>query len=267
MSRNVRQKYPRTPVKASKRRGSDSSSSPNLSDDDDGYSGVEDVSDSDEDDEDYVEAAEEEHIITETRKRPSVLPRPVQEEDEDADEEDDDDQDDDDDGEEHARDGDENGAGDSASWDGFVSDREDTPGSGHAAPNVVLEQEPVSAKQVRFIGVPDIESDSDSTTTDTSEDIHDTFPDLFVEQSALDPAFRREIENDETSSNSSFWDFNNPHDLGPGVVDNGLSEDETPTATPNVSRAATVAPFGDGAVSEASTPVPSDPDGYESEYT
>ena len=94
MSRNVRQTAPTTPVKVSKRRASDvSSSSLDLSDED-GYSGVEDITDSDEDEED-VNAVEEEHILSdELHHTIRSSPRPRDEDDEQGDDENDDDEDD-----------------------------------------------------------------------------------------------------------------------------------------------------------------------------
>jgi hypothetical protein len=255
MSRNIRQKYPHTPVKTAKRRGSDttSSSSLNLSDDDDehGYSGVEDVSDSDEDDEERVFAAEEEHIISATRRRSHETPRPL-ESDDDADEEADEEADDDEAEDDDALD-------ENASWEGFPTDHESS--ASEQLSQYLLEQEMASVERhVRFTGVPD--SDSDSTTSETSEDHQGFFPDIFVDQNALDPAFRREIENDEDSSHSgSFWDFHSSQNLVP-VSDDELVEDSdcTPIATPMPSGMTTV----------ASTPTPpaeaQELDGYESEF-
>ncbi|KAK3319415.1 hypothetical protein B0H66DRAFT_268507 [Apodospora peruviana] len=258
MSRNIRQKYPTTPVKVAKRRGSDTSSSLNLSDDD-GYSGVEDVSDSDEDDEEHVFAAEEEHILTNvTRKKPLVPPRPVIDEDEDADEEnEDDDDDDEDDGE--PEDGDV--TDETESWDGILTDQE-APAAEELPSNFIFQDDMINVERhVRFAGVPD--SDSDSTTSETSDDLHGFFPDIFVDQNNLDPSFRREIENDDNSSNSgSFWDFHSgSQDLLEPDSDEEfvaqISEEITPLATPMASQPPT----------EASTPVAvvQDLDGYESD--
>ncbi|KAK0645375.1 hypothetical protein B0T16DRAFT_139489 [Cercophora newfieldiana] len=254
MSRNIRQKYPHTTVKAAKRRGSDTSSL-NLSDDDDddnGYSAVEDVSDSDEDDEEHVFAAEEEHIINASRKRSMGTPRPPEPEDDDADEEADEDDDDE-------VDDDDDAADENASWDGILTEPESN--ATEQLSNYFLEQEMASVERhVRFTGVPD--SDSDSTTSETSEDHQDLFPDIFIEQNALDPAFRREIENDDDSSHSgSFWDFHtNSQDLMPVSDDERVEEsDSTPIATPLPS----------GMVTVASTPTPpaeaQELDGYETD--
>lgn len=268
MSRNVRRKYPSTPTKGKpvKRRDSDSSSSLDFSDLSDGYSGVDEVSDSEDDDEEGVVAAEEEHIITRVSRkdRDPGSSRPVQDEDSDADEEDDDDDDDDndDDLEPDDEDGDQ-----SASWDGIPSEAEGSTASelGGDDAFMLAEDLPAARRQVRFTGVPD--SDSDSTTSEMSDDMTEYFPDIFVEQTSLDPAFRREIEQDldDVSSNSSFWDFHDTYDRnaeqsGPIDFFQGF-EDETPLATPHGSHPPT----------EASTPVPSteeaqDLDGYESEF-
>lgn len=264
MSRNVRQKYRPAPARAPKRRDYDSSSL-DLSDDDSGYSGLEDVTDSEDDDEEHVFAAEEEHIITNaSRKRSSEPPRPLMEDDDDdADEESE--ADEDDDAEAEAEDVDP--ADDSASWDGIMSDHDD-----HAPPSPLTSENldqldaatPVE-RHVRFAGVPD--SDSDSTTSETSE-INDFFPDIFVEQSALDPSFRREIEDDdETSSNGSFWDFHNgsqdhvhrdPQDSDDDAAARDL--DLTPLATPRASQ-----PPPDVATPVAAVAEVQELDGYETD--
>ncbi len=237
MSRNVRQKNPPAPPKATKRRGSSSSSSPS---DDEGYSAVEDISDSEDDDEEGVNAAEEEHIIRYVlqKGRTAGSPRPdLDDENDDADEEDDDD--DDEDNDEEGLLPDENDADQSSSWNGFMSDADDSAaaisGSHHSASPV--------KRQVRFTGVPDI--DSDSTTSDTTDDVAEFFPDIFVEQTSLDPAFRREIEQDDGSSNDSYWDFyescraiDTSHmdahvDLSSDddLLNTGLTTNQTPTKT------------------------------------
>lgn len=252
MSRNIRRKQPST---TAARRGSDSSSSLNLSsDDENGYSGVEDVSDSDEDDEQHVFAAEEEHLKEQvthaSRKRSTVPPRPLESEDDDADEEAEDDEEE---ADEDVPEDDENG-----SWDGILSEPESTTTE---AVNYNFEQELANVERhVRFTGVPD--SDSDSTTSEMSEDdAQDFFPDIFVDQNALDPAFRRELEKDYDSSNSgSFWDFhNNSQEFMHAEVNSDEDNDDTPTATPRASQAPT----------EASTPIAStefqELDGYETD--
>ncbi|KAK4158234.1 hypothetical protein C8A00DRAFT_10963 [Chaetomidium leptoderma] len=233
MSRNIRKKHAPAPARAPKRRDYDSSSV-DLSDDS-GYSGVEDVTDSEDDDEDHVFAAEEEHIITNaSRKRSLVPPRPlIDDDDDDADEESEADE------EEEAEPEDADPADDSESWDGILSDPEDLPPPQPLTSDLLGQLTNTVERHVRFTGVP--ESDSDSTTSETSE-INDFFPDIFVEQNALDPSFRREIEDDdETSSNGSFWDFH--HSGSQDLMARG-SDDEagaqdfdiTPRVTPRPSQ-------------------------------
>ncbi|KAK0617790.1 hypothetical protein B0T17DRAFT_591771 [Bombardia bombarda] len=265
MSRNVRQKYPPATVKTTRRRGSDTSSSLNL-DSDDGYSGLEDLSDSDEDDEEHVYAAEEKHIISRvSRKRPTETPRPpeIVEEDDDADEEDEEDEEEDEEDEDEDEAEEDDAADETTSWDGILSECEDVEDVVEQSSAYLLDQDVSVERHVRFAGVPD--SDSDSTTSETSEDLQGFFPDIFVDQNALDPAFRREIENDDDSSNSgSFWDFNSGSqdrytaDSDDEPFANEL-DDVTPTATPFTSQPPT----------EASTPIASSEvqelDGYETD--
>ncbi|KAI1633996.1 hypothetical protein F4809DRAFT_652209 [Biscogniauxia mediterranea] len=198
MSRNVRQVVPTTPVKVSKRRASDASSSLDLSDED-GYSGVEDITDSDDDEED-VNAAEEEHILSdELHHAIRSSPRPhddddLEEDDDDEDDADEDDYEGDDDEEEEEEDDDENG-----SWAGIISDTDIANHHEH-----VPEQEDTTAvRRVRF----DVPDSSDDDSTETDEDLDGGFfPDLFVDKSTLDPSFRREIESDPFPDDSSISD-------------------------------------------------------------
>ncbi|KAI5919525.1 hypothetical protein F4810DRAFT_714459 [Camillea tinctor] len=201
MSRNVRQVAPTTPVKVSKRRASDASSSLDLSDED-GYSGVEDITDSDEDEED-VDAVEEEHILSdELHHIIRSSPRPDDQDDNQEDDEDDEDDadeddyegDDDEEEEEEDDDDDENG-----SWAGILSD---TDIAHHDEPTP--EQEDTTAiRRVRF----DVPDSSDDDSTETDEDLDGGFfPDLFVDKSTLDPTFRREIETDPFPDDSSISD-------------------------------------------------------------
>ncbi|PFH61534.1 hypothetical protein XA68_17111 [Ophiocordyceps unilateralis] len=205
MSRNVRQKVPAV---ATKRRRSAASSSPNLSDDD-GYSAVEDISDDEDDDEEDVNAAEEENILTEASIRPSAAPRPQPDSDDGADDDEEDDPDDEEDGDEENEDADDENGDDfgapvdddayqGTSWEGIISDADDTDMHG------VCASDAAEQRHVRF-DVPS--SDSDSTETDVDHD--DFFPDIFIYQSQLDPAFRREIEGDpdDSSGSGSFWDY------------------------------------------------------------
>ncbi|KAK9424141.1 putative Amidase [Seiridium unicorne] len=227
MSRNARQRPPATPVKPSKRRGSDSSSSlGELSDlsDSDGYSAVGGISDSDEDEEDVI-AAEEEHILeNDSQANPSNhgSPWPSTEEagEEGDDEEEDDDLEEDDDEE----------AVDHTEWEGFMSEGNDDLTTDASASN-----HEVVERRVRFAGVPD----SDGDTTETDDGVESIFPDIFVDQSSLDPTFRREIENDvdNSSDSGSFWDLHGS--LGDDLYVTDLENipflfesDSTPVATP-----------------------------------
>ncbi|KAI1415514.1 hypothetical protein F5Y13DRAFT_156206 [Hypoxylon sp. FL1857] len=235
MSRNVRQQRPlATPVKVAKRRNSDASSSLDLSDEG-GYSGVDDISDSEDDDEEDVNAAEEEHILSDELQqiiRSSTSPRPHVDEDEEEDDEDDDEDD---------YEGDNDDADDNASWDGISSEAD-------ADDDLTIDQGYTSTeRRVRF-DIPEDSSDGDSTETDEDVD-HGFFPDLFVDKSILDPSFRREIEHDpdpyDSSNSEAFWDH---YDIGASAFfGNSLDEatsdyedflkaieedDSTPVATP-----------------------------------
>lgn len=250
MSRHIRIKQPAAYRKVSKRRDSDSSTSSSSLDlsDDGGYSGVEDISDSADDDEEDVDAAEENHIVRrELQPGNSGSPRPQatahhkhqadgDDEEEEQDEEDDDDGGEADNEEDDAADIEaaaEADFDDAGSWDGIVSDVDETASSdNHATPHRVHE------RHVRFVDVPS--SDSDSTEDD--DDHADFFPDLFVDQNTLDPSFRREIERDDddaSSTNSgSFWDFHGVYELNPTndaqvqAIIQELEDDNTPVATP-----------------------------------
>ncbi|XXG98603.1 Exoglucanase 1 [Hypoxylon texense] len=252
MSRNVRQQRPpTTPVKVSRRRGSDASSSLDLSDEG-GYSGVDDISDS-EDDEEDINAAEEEHILSDELQtvRSSSSPRPHHvnvEESEEADEEQDDE---DDEEEEEDYEGDNDDADDNASWDGISSEAD-------ADDDLTIDQGYTSTeRRVRF-DIPDDSSDGDSTETD--DDVgHGFFPDLFVDKSILDPSFRREIEHDpdpyDSSNSEAFWDLHGNGSVAEGSIDDDFEalinamedEDSTPVATPMTSHELSTAvstPFG-----------------------
>ncbi len=64
-----------------------------------------------------------------------------------------------------------------------------------------------NTRRVRF-NVP-YDDDDDGSSTDSTEDDHaGMYPDIFVDQSTLDPSFRRQIENelDDSSASDSFWD-------------------------------------------------------------
>lgn len=237
MSRNVRKKA--TTPKRPKRRDSDttSASSFDLSDDD-GYSAVEDITDSEDDDEDDVDAAEEANIRTEATDEPLTSPRPPTD---DGNEEDDEEASDQDleievelsvDGNLELDDADEQ-----TSWAGIVSDAEDNQLSDFYNDASAFASDTAVERHVHF----DVPS-SDSDSTDTEDDDHgDLFPDIFVSQNSLDPAFRREIENDPddgSSDSGTFWDYSTQHrdnndDSDAEEIVRQFSDDETPTATPH----------------------------------
>ncbi|OAQ98669.1 hypothetical protein LLEC1_07616 [Akanthomyces lecanii] len=239
MSRNVRKKV--TTPKRPKRRDSDttSASSFDLSDDD-GYSAVEDITDSEDDDEDDVDAVEEENIRTEATTEPLTSPRPPTD-DGNEDEEDDDEAYDQDleievdlsvDGNLELDDADEQ-----TSWAGIVSDAEDNQLSDFYNDASAFASDTAVERHVHF----DVPS-SDSDSTDTEDDDHgDLFPDIFVSQNSLDPAFRREIENDPddgSSDSGTFWDYSaRQHDKNDDSdaeeIVRQFSDDETPIATPH----------------------------------
>ncbi|KAL7936569.1 hypothetical protein V8C35DRAFT_236508 [Trichoderma chlorosporum] len=265
MSRNIRQKYPATAAKAQKRRrGSDTSSSLDLSDEE-GYSAVEDISDS-EDDEEDVRAVEEAIIFTEGISQASDTPRPLlddEEEEEDGDDEagEEAEDEDEDDADDLLDDGDD----DNASWAGILSDVDDGNTSDFYHDSNAFASDPIIERHVRF-DVPD----SDSDSTETEDDHADLFPDIFVSQNSLDPAFRKEIEHDpdESSGSNSFWDYHGHYEEEEEEEDSEsdaeevvrqLSDDESAPAMPIPGVASAVENF---------TPTFEEPlelDGYESD--
>ncbi len=182
MSRNLRHKQ--SPPLLAKKSTKKPLASDHSSDDD--YAGVDLISDTEEDEPD-VEVAEEQAIIEseEDENDDNVL------------------QPDNDD--------------DQSSWAGFDLDDEPTFGTGDplfdehisrtSTPNMYAEAtawEATSSRRVRF----DL-SDSDSSDTEAN-----IFPDIFLDQSSLDPQFRQTIENDYNNDNDdppsdegSYWDF------------------------------------------------------------
>lgn len=90
---------------------------------------------------------------------------------------------------------------DDASWNGIKSDSADLHGDDFLSN---LEVHITTQRRVRF-NVPTDDSSSESTEDD---DHAEMYPDIFVDQSTLDPSFRRQIENeqDESSASDSFWD-------------------------------------------------------------
>ncbi|KAL7801150.1 hypothetical protein V8C43DRAFT_273403 [Trichoderma afarasin] len=253
MSRNIRQKYPATAAKAQKRRrGSDTSSSLDLSDES-GYSAVEDISDSEDNDEEDVTAVEEAIIVTEARPRSSNAPRPQSDDEEEEEEDGDDDdageeaEDEDDDADVLPDDGDD----DNASWAGILSDVDDGNASDFYHDPNAFASDPVIERHVRF-DVPD----SDSDSTETEDDHADLFPDIFVSQNSLDPSFRKELEHDpdESSGSNSFWDYHGQYEEEEEEEEDSesdaeevvrqLSDDETsPAAMPTPSAASVIENF------------------------
>ncbi len=279
MSRNVRRKAQATPTKRAVRRSSDSSNSSSSFDlsDDDGYSAVEDITDSEDDDEEDVDAAEEQNILTENHGSNVISPRPPSD-DEDAqddangvgaeaaddDDGDDDDEDDiqidnDDDASDAEVDFDDD---DHHSWAGIASDAEDHQVSDFYQEASAFSSDAAVERHVHF----DVLS-SDSDSTDTEDDHADLFPDIFVSQNSLDPAFRREIEDDpddDSSASGTFWDYdthgNQADDSDAEEIIRHLDDDDTPTATPTASHS-----VKDEAMLSPSFAGVQDLDGYESE--
>ncbi len=120
-------------------------------------------------------------------------------------------------------------------------------------------------RQVRFAGVPDI--DSDSTTSDTTDDVAQIFPDLFVEQTSLDPAFRREIEQDpdDGSSNGSYWDFRDTFRIVDSAHAGAAVDLSSDDDVVNVAQGSGQMPPGFS--TPVQTPHDDHDDGYDSEYT
>ncbi|KAG6030473.1 hypothetical protein E4U41_000094 [Claviceps citrina] len=231
MSRSIQQDHPATPAQmADKRRGSDTASSLGLSDEE-GYSAVEEISDSSDDDEDDVNAVEERNILKEVK--PSSSSRPPHTSD--IDDDNDDDNDDD-----HKFDPNRSVAGsdddESVGWAGIMSEVDENPLSEFFHDSELV-SDVMMERHVRFDVPP---SDSDSTDTDEDDDHGDLFPDIFVSQTSLDPAFRREIEHDadESSGSGSFWDYGQceqqDDESDAEEVIRELSDDDTLTATPKV---------------------------------
>jgi hypothetical protein len=230
----IRLKIPVTPVNARSRRDSDSLSSLDLSDES-GYSGVEDITGSDDDEED-VEAAEEEHILSDELQH--VLqssPRPDQEgEDDDDDEDEDEEALGDDEGGNFE--GDDDDVDDAASWDGFPSEPEQDEVDDLAEVHI-----PTIQRRVRF-DVPDSDDDDDDTETD-EDTAYGFFPDLFVDKSKLDPSFRLEVDQNSDDDSDAYWDHYGSSNVMGTVFEEESSDfeallnaaeddDTTPIATP-----------------------------------
>lgn len=276
MSRNIRRKSPAPVQKARKRRGSDTSSSLDLSGEE-GYSGVDEISDDEDDEEDDVDAAEEENILARgghSSPAPSRSQFLNEDEDEDEDEEDeeddgyhynyDDDDHDDDDGSPA------NDDGDSTSWAGIQSEKEASP-SDQFDDHFREADYGASTKvdrHVRF-DLPDRVNTDDDLSTD--DDYAGMYTDIFIEQKHLDPAFRREVEHDpdESSGSGSFWDYADQTDFDTETVKNEF-DDDAANATPravsyqNAFMNSELQPDPFEKLGEMSAP--SDLDGYESEF-
>ncbi|KAI1179344.1 hypothetical protein F4777DRAFT_471368 [Nemania sp. FL0916] len=190
----IRLKVPVTPVKPQSRRDSDSLSSLDLSDES-GYSGLEDITGSDDDEED-VEAAEEEHILSDEMEyfhQSSPRPNPEEEHDNDDEEALGDDEGDDYEGFDDVE--------ETTGWDGFPSESDTEIGLADV-------QIPTVQRRVRF-DVPESDDDDD---TETDEDTaYGFFPDLFIDKSKLDPCFRLEVDQGSDDSSDAYWDhYGNP---------------------------------------------------------
>lgn len=278
MSRNIRRKSPAPVQKAKKRRGSDTSSSLDLSDEE-GYSGVDDISDDEDDEEDDVDAAEEENIVTRGGlSSPAVASRPQFIKEEDEDDDDDEEDDDEDDGYQYNYDDDAHDDDDgspaeddaeSTSWAGIQSEI-DASASDQFDDHFRDADYGASSKvdrHVRF-DLPDRVNTDDDLSTD--DDYAGMYTDIFIEQKHLDPAFRREVEHDpdESSGSGSFWDYADQTDFDTETVKNDF-DDESTTATPRTVTYQSVFLNSDPQpdpfekLGEVSTP--SELDGYESE--
>ena len=274
MSRNVGRKAQATPTKKrATRRTSDSSTSSSSFDlsDDDGYSAVEDITDSEDDDEEDVDAVEERNILTENIGSNATSPRPQTDDEEDG--EDGDDQEVEDQEVDDAEDADDadnvedidvdiDDDDDYNSWAGIASDADEHQISDFYQEANAFSSDAAVERHVRF-DVPSSESDS----TDTEDDHADLFPDIFVSQNSLDPAFRREIEDDQeddSSASGTFWDYgtggNQDGESDAEEVVRHFSDDETPTATPVASHS-----IKDEDILSATFHGVQDLDGYESE--
>ena len=273
MSRNTynRRPQPSTPtkvkLKTKARRDSDvSSSSLDLSDED-GYSGVDEISDDEDDDEEDVDAVEENAIRSLGSDR---APRPLSDdEEEEEDDEDDDDGDEDDNDNENDDDDDDDDLGfnlhddnDNASWNGIASEVELSQASDFYIDANASTPTHQTERHVRF----DIPF-SDSDSTETEDDHADLFPDIFVSQTALDPAFRREIEHDDddSSNSGSFWDYHGTYTETPGDDMEEAEEVVREIEDDEISNVASLAP--PPVIAPAPEfDQPHELDGYESEF-
>lgn len=186
MSRNLRHRAevasPKQPARKRSTTTDDSSS--------DGYEGVDDITDDSDGEEPDVEAAEAQLIIDEDELQ--LTPRPIADDEE-------------------------------LSWNGFDDD-EEVLGAGQSpyfdehmartahAPPATLSQMSDGEMDIRRVRFDLSDSSSDMSDDDDYGDEY-PWPEPFVDQSRLDPSFRRQIEDDRdedrASSDGGFWDIQN----------------------------------------------------------
>jgi len=178
---------------------------------DDDYAGVDLVSD-DEDDEPDVEKAEEQVIIESEQDEDDSTPRPSIEDDQ-------------------------------SSWDGFEMESQEVLGDTFFDDHMARMHAPDIDTEAAVLWAPEPSDDepdrrrvrfdlSDSSST-ASNDEDFGFPDLFVPQSSLDPAFRRQIEEDEAnaSSDEGYWDLRGADDAALEDVDDNDSDSSSGTGS------------------------------------
>lgn len=205
MSRNVRHRSDITPSKKTVR--SSARNTDNSSDDDD-YAGVDLISDSEEDEPD-VEVAEEQAIIASLEdSNDDATPRPsIEDDDVNFDELEQPDV-----------------LGDVPFFDEQIA-RMNTPDHDTEATAWISTKghsQVENTRRVRF--------DLSDTSTVQSDDDDNIFPDIFLDQNSLDPAFRRIIEDDNEdepgppSDEGSYWDFQGSE---AGDVAEGSDDDDS----------------------------------------
>ena len=196
MSRNLRHKSQVTPTQKTKKTVRRNSTLADTTSDDDGYSGVDGISDSDGEEPDVEEA--EEQAIIESEDEDEQTPRPTLDDDQ-------------------------------ISWDGFGTQEEilgentqffeDHITRGHAPDHdteatvwnhALSEDDVIATRRVRF-EVPSADADESS---DTDDDDANFYGDIFVQQDILDPSFRQRIESNvdeyvggSSDGEGSYWDF------------------------------------------------------------
>lgn len=219
MSRNMKHKSQVTPTQKTKRAARRNSTYTETTTDDDDYRGVDDISDSEEDEPDVEEV--EEQAIIESEDDDMLTPRPSIDDDQ-------------------------------SSWAG-LDDPDEILGEhtqffddhftrGYApdhdteatlSNHNVLGDDLGAARRVHF-EVPGYDAADESSDSEDDE----IWPDLFVPQGSLDPAFRRAIEgNDDEDAGSSdgegsYWDYEGEEPSSNAAVpqnedDNGSSSDSS----------------------------------------